>query len=192
MKSYFTKIVILLVSSASLFAGRDLNLKYERLWTDLLPGSYKIINFPFAERAGYNSYSKTHFRKKYIGVFTCFYSNFSEKEEELINFTASIKTYAEKYKEDISIFLYGNEINLTKLFKNSINTNIFYIIGRDHKKNLVNFNELRLNPYDKYGPESSSPRWLLIFDDRGKYVDNVRIEVINDVEGKKKYRPWEK
>ena len=60
-----------------------------------------------------------------------------------------------------------------------------------HKKNLVNFNELRLNPYDKYGPESSSPRWLLIFDDRGRYIDNVRSEVINDVEGKKKYRPWE-
>ena len=38
---------------------------------------------------------------------------------------------------------------------------------------------------DDYGPEPSSPSWLLIFDDRGKYVDNVRIEVINDVEVKR-------
>ena len=181
----------MLVSSASLFAGRDLNLKYERLWTDLLPDNFRLTDYSFGKSK--NNFYKSNFKRKYIGLFVFNPKSSKHDISALVEFSEYLKKYAEKHEKNISIFSYGCDSTTKKLFGNSKNTNIFIVYGINHNRKLIPISglDIEINYDDDYGPEPSSPRWLLIFDDRGKYVDNVRIEVINDVEGKKKYRPWE-
>jgi len=179
------------VSSVSLFAGRDLNLKYERLWTDLLPDNYRITDCPFGKSK--NNFYKSNFRRKYIGLFVFNPKSSKHDISALVEFSEYLKKYAEKHEKNISIFSYGCDTTTKKLFEKK-NTNIFFVYGSNHNRKFIPISglDIEINYDDDYGPEPSSPRWLLIFDDRGRYIDNVRIEVINDVEGKKKYHPWEK
>lgn len=192
MRLYFAKFIILLVSSASLFAGRDLNLKYERLWTDLLPDNFRLTDYSFGKSK--NNFYKSNFRKKYIGLFVFNPKSSRHDISALVEFSEYLKKYAEKHEKNISIFSYGCDSTTKKLFEKSKNKNIFLVYGSNHNRKFIPNSglEIKINYNDDYGPESTSPKWLLIFDDRGRYVDNVRIEIINDVNETKKYCPWEK
>ena len=167
------KIILLDVTFATSLGGKNnVNLKYERLWTDILPRDLNIW--------GDGKYNyKTDFRKKYIGLFIVPDVDESYSYKNVVEFSFFIREYAKKYKEDISIFIDGSDTGVKNIFGKPYNENIFLVRGNEYKKAIYTNHDIL--PNDKYTSESTSPRWLLIFDDRGRYVDNVRIEIINDV-----------
>ena len=184
MTKYYFIFTIFFISIGSLCGKKDINLKYERLWTDILPKDLSIW--------GDGKYNyKRDFRKKYIGLFIVPNVDESYSCKNVIEFTSFIREYAKKYKNHISIFVDGSDSGIETIFSRSLDENIFQVHGNVYKYKKTVYTNHLVTSDDKYTSDPSSPRWLLIFDDRGRYVDNVRIEVINDIEGKKKYRPWE-
>jgi len=187
---YFIKFVVLLFSGVGLFGASKVNLKYERLWTDLLPYDMRITSYNFG-KSEFKHY-KNDFRGKYIGLFIVPDVGDTDSYKNVVDFAPFLREYAKTHKKNISILLDGSDAGIKSIFGKTMNENLFYVKGNIYKRGKTAITSHLITYGDKYNSEPSSPRWLLIFDTRGKYVDNVRIEIINDANGKKEYRPWKK
>lgn len=187
--TFYTLFITLLIGGSSvesLFGKRKIvNLKYERLWTDILPKDLSIWG------EGKHHY-RNDFRKKYIALFIvpCVDESYSYKT--VLDFIPFMRKYALKYKEHISLFIDGSDRGIEAVFGKTLNENIFQIHGNIYKRKGTVYTNHDILLDEKYTSEPSSPRWLLIFDDRGRYVDNVRIEIIDDINNLRKYLPWQK